>query len=169
MIWKDENLYDKIIDGMALGYSVPAPLIKGIIAKESGFNPKAYKAEPQIQDASRGLMQVLNRTAKALGFVGHVDELYTPSVNILYGVKLLQENLKRSKNNIGIAVAAYNAGWSKIRKGDAPRDAKGNFVNQQYVDDVKVYTSYFAGQLEEKEVRAYQRSRIFLGGKTLFF
>ena len=169
MIWNNEKTYDTIIDGMALGYGVPAPLIKGIIAKESGFNPKAYKAEPHIGDASRGLMQVLNRTAKALGFTGHVDELYEPSKNILYGAKLLKENLQRSKNNVGIAVAAYNAGWSKVRKGDAPRDTKGSFVNQQYVDDVKVYTSYFAGQLEEKEVRSYQRSKLFPDGKILFF
>ena len=79
-IWKDEKKYDQIITGMSLGYLVPEALIKGIIAKESGFNPKAYKAEPHIGDASRGLMQVLNRTAKALGFVGHVDELYDRTI-----------------------------------------------------------------------------------------
>jgi soluble lytic murein transglycosylase-like protein len=169
MIWKDEKKYDKLIDGMALGYNIPAPLIKGVIAKESGFNPNAMKSEPQIKDASRGLMQVLYRTAKNLGFKGVAEELYHPGTNVRYGVELLAENLARTKGKVDAAVAAYNAGWSKVRPGDAPRKPDMTFVNQDYVDTVNVYAAYFAGRLTAEEVKTFQRSKMLGGGSILFF
>jgi len=161
MIWKDEQKYDKIIDGMALGYGVPAPLIKAIIAKESSFNHRAMKPELQIQDASRGLMQVLARTARALGFKDDIEKLYDPAINILYGTKLLKENLERTKGNLAQAVAAYNAGWKWfINKKPIP--------NQDYVNYINVYTAYFAGRLPESDVKTFQRSKI-MPKATLFF
>lgn len=173
MIWKYQNAYDKIIDGMALGYGIPAPLIKAVIAKESSFNPRAMKSEPHLKDASRGLMQVLYRTAKNLGFTGEAEKLYQPDISIMYGTKLLAENIKRSKNAkipnpVANAIAAYNAGWSKKFPGWAPRKPDLTYVNQDYVDTVNVYASYFAGRLTEAEVRQFQKTKS-LPNSTLFF
>lgn len=173
MIWPREKDYNKIIDGMALGYGVPAPLIKGIIAKESSFKPDSIKQEPQIQDASRGLMQILYRTAKNLGFPGEANQLFEPGINILFGTRLLAENLKRSQktkipNPTANAIAAYNAGWSKKFPGWAPRKPDLTYVNQEYVDTVNVYTAYFAGRLTEKEVRTFQKTKA-APSSTLFF
>lgn len=169
MIWVNENKYDSIINGMALGYEVPAPLIKGVMAKESAFNEKAYKSEPKIHDASRGLMQLLYHTATALGYRGTADDLYAPSTNIQYGAKLLAENIKRAGGRYDVAVSAYNAGWSKVRKNDAPRKPDMTFVNQEYVNDVNVYAAYFAGKIPEEEAKTYLRSKAWAGGSPLFF
>lgn len=173
-IWINQDRYNSIIDGMAIGYGVPAPLIKGIIAKESSFNPKAFKSEPHLKDASRGLMQVLYQTAKNLGYTGDADGLFSPSVSIQYGTMLLAQNIERSKrakipNPIANAVAAYNAGWSKKFPGWAPRKPDNTYVNQDYVDTVNVYAAYFAGHIPEGEVRSYMKSKAWAGGSTLFF
>lgn len=160
MLWPREAEWNRTVDTYALVNDVPAALIKAVIAKESGFNPDAYKAEPQIDDASMGLMQILLRTAQALGFKGQAVELFDPLTSIKYGSMLLSANLKQANGNVSVAVAAYNAGWSKARPHDAPRDDKGQFVNQAYVDDVNVYYGYFAGKLTEADVRSYKQGKL---------
>ncbi len=159
MIWANENAYDSIIEKDAIGFNIPTALIKAIIAKESSFNPKAYRVEPRLADASRGLMQLLFRSAQALGFPGKPEDLFDPKTNIYYGTYHLASNLKISGGKVDVAVAAYNAGWSKVRKGDAPRDPQGKFVNQQYVDDIMVYYAYFAKQITEPEAKQYIESK----------
>jgi soluble lytic murein transglycosylase-like protein len=160
MIWPRENEWDRTIETYALISGIPVALVKAIIAKESSFNPDAYKPEPQINDASMGLMQMLVSTARALGFKDEADQLFDPLTSIKYGAALIAANLKQSKGNVPTAIAAYNAGWSKIRPHDAPRDDKGRFVNQSYVDDVNVYYGYFSGKLTEADVRAYKQGKL---------
>lgn len=170
MMWASENKYDEIIAKKASKYNVPVALVKAVMAKESSFNPKAYKAEPQIDDASRGLMQVLFRTAKNLGFKGaSPDMLFDPGINIEFGTALLADNLKRTGGKVDAAVAAYNAGWSKVRPNDAPRKPDNTYVNQSYVDDVNVYYAYFAGKVTDKEVKEYAKSKNWIGGTLPVF
>jgi len=173
-LWVNETKYDRIIDGFALGYGVPAPLIKGVIAKESSFNPNAMKSEPHIHDASRGLMQVLYGTAKDLGYKGTAEGLLSPSTSIQYGTMLLAENIRRSEranvtNPVANAVSAYNAGWSKKFPGWAPRKPDLTYVNQPYVDAVNVYAAYFAGKIPESEALSFIHSKAWAGGSNLFF
>jgi hypothetical protein len=78
---RGSSAFDGIISDASAAWDVPAALIKAIIEKESGFDPNAYRAEPQIGDASRGLMQLLYGTAQALGFAGEPDDLYDPTTN----------------------------------------------------------------------------------------
>jgi len=170
MMWASENKYDEIISKKASKYNVPIALVKAVIAKESSFNPKAYKAEPQISDASRGLMQVLFRTAKGLGFKGADPAmLFDPTINIEFGTALLAENLKRTGGKVDAAIAAYNAGWSKVRANDAPRKPDNTFVNQSYVNDVQVYYAYFAGKVTEPELKEYAKSKTWAGGTLPVF
>ncbi|HEX7073332.1 MAG TPA: transglycosylase SLT domain-containing protein, partial [Hyphomicrobiaceae bacterium] len=51
--------HDSLIDAAAQRHRVSQALIKAVIMAESGFNAAAYREEPQIKDASRGLMQLL--------------------------------------------------------------------------------------------------------------
>src|SRR5258707_5310043 len=51
---------------------------------ESSFNPTAFRQEPSGV-ASYGLMQVLDVTARGLGFTGTLDDLYDPATGILWG------------------------------------------------------------------------------------
>lgn len=54
---------------------------------ESAFRPQAYRFEPALGEASYGLMQTLESTARALGWVG-VDPkaLYDPATSLRWGM-----------------------------------------------------------------------------------
>jgi len=120
-------------------YHVPPALILGHIKQESSFNPNAYRAEPQINDGSTGLMQVLLATAKGMDKSATVTKLYDPIYNIDIGTRYIAKNLTRYNNNMKDAIAAYNAG-------SAFKTAEGRYVSgsgkidvQGYVD--KVYSN----------------------------
>jgi soluble lytic murein transglycosylase-like protein len=150
--------YDDLIHAVASAYGAEAgiavldfyALLKAVAAAESAFSPKAFRAEPQINDASRGLMQLLAGTARALGYDGTLGAdstrtggLYTPSVSLALGAKLLTQNLRRARapKHI-IALSAYNAGFSSVagRTDDAKRNADGTIVNQQYIDKILLFS-----------------------------
>lgn len=159
--WANQNAYDELIRAAIASFpvAVPESLVKAVIAHESGFNPLAIRKEaprptlpptpdyPNGGDESRGLMQLLVRTARALGYAGPPDGLYKPDVNIVLGVRLLAENLARAQGKVDVALSAYNGGWSSARANDARRvgGPDSPFVNQDYVDRVLSYADYFKG------------------------
>lgn len=162
MKWASENKYDAYI-GAAIarnGNVAPLSVVKAIIGAESGYNPNAYRAEPHISDASRGLMQVLFRTAQGVGFKGSASDLFDPETNINVGVKFLSDLIKSRGGDVWAAVSAYNNGNGKRANGTTTvclaRNADGScatsfvahagdFYNQPYVDKVQTYATYFGG------------------------
>lgn len=168
MRWANENAYDALIDEAVKTCNDPRvtkPLVKAIIGVESGFNPRAYRAEVAIGDASRGLMQLLLRTARAAGFTGSPEQLFDPATNITYGVRYLCD-LMRRKGDLWTAVSAYNNGHG--RRATQPttvclaRDQQGKcvryftaqpgqFLNQPYVDKVMAAYKYFVGGDEKPD------------------
>lgn len=156
--WTNEDAYDSYIVPVSAKYRIAVPLIKAIIGAESGFVPSAYRAEPQIGDASRGLMQILYGTAKAVGYTGAADGLFDPATNLEYAVKFFADLANNAVANgwtVDSAISAYNAGGSGDRAGDGKRStsrkdgktadgsALAPFVNQPYVDRVRSYWEYF--------------------------
>lgn len=116
---------------VAAQYNVPLPLVIAIAAHESGgFCGWATRGEPQIGDASIGLMQVLYSTAKANGYTGAVGAwdnasntgsgLYDPATNLKYGTKFLASLLKSTKGDVDAAVSAYNAGLGNAHRVTVP-------------------------------------------------
>jgi len=104
------DTYDLIISIASKKYRVPFAWIKAVIATESNFDRMAFRAEPRINDASRGLMQLLLKTARSLGFADDPDYLFDPDVNIDLGTKLLAELLGRCGNDFAKVYSAYNSG-----------------------------------------------------------
>jgi len=102
--------YDELISRAAAQYDVPFLWIKAIIGTESSFNPNAYRAEPSIGDASRGLMQILEKTARGLGFAGPVEDLLNPAVNIDLGARLVRQLMDRFGDDFRDIYSAYNSG-----------------------------------------------------------
>lgn len=149
MRWANENRYDGLVLEASRKYNVPMSLIKAVIAAESGFNPGAIREETRpasdwppgvTEDASRGLMQLLEWRARDLGYRGGVEGLFDPYTNINLGSRLLSINAAQL-GSWEAAISAYNGGIRPELGFGAPRD--GRFANQAYVDRVERYWTYF--------------------------
>ena len=103
-------MFDNEISQAAATYNVPESWIRATIQTESSWDPNAFRNEPTIQDASYGLMQLLWRTAKGLGFTGAATELYNPALNIDLGAKLLGQLRGRFGDDYRAVYSAYNSG-----------------------------------------------------------
>jgi len=105
-----------LADAIASREGVPRELVSAVIEVESAWNPNAFRSEPQIGDASYGLMQTLYGTAKEVGYTGSPQGLFDPATSILYGVKYLKKMLALFGGSWALALAAYNAGPGATRK-----------------------------------------------------
>jgi soluble lytic murein transglycosylase-like protein len=153
-VFAREHDFDGAIGAASQASGVPVALLKAVIGAESAFNPTAYRAEapraslpptadfPMGGDASFGLMQLLSRTARGLGYAGPLDGLYDPETNVRLGAQLLAQGLDRG--SVSDSVSAYNGGWRPTLGFGSPM-ADGTYGNQGYVNKVLSYLSYFQG------------------------
>ena len=98
--------YKRSIDKYATKYRVPANLITAVIEAESAFN---HKAKSKV--GAKGLMQLMDFHSKHFGI-----NPYSAKQNIRVGTYLLAKLLSKYKNNIPLALAAYNAGEGAVKK-----------------------------------------------------
>ncbi len=104
---KDGNRFHPYIFQAAKRYQVEAALIKAIIMAESGYNPKAIS-----EKGAKGLMQLMPKTAKALG----VQDIFSPEENVNGGVKYFKQLMNQFNGDIELALAAYNAGSGNVKR-----------------------------------------------------
>lgn len=97
----------ELIRAAAAKYSVDGDLITSVIAAESNFDPQAVSRRN-----ARGLMQLLPETASRLG----VQNIFDPRENIDAGTRFLRELLQLYKNDLALALAAYNAGPEQVQR-----------------------------------------------------
>lgn len=84
---------------------VDARLLHAVMAVESGFNPSAVSRAGAI-----GLMQLMPATARRFG----VRDSRDPAQNIIGGARYLGYLLDFFKNDMVLALAAYNAGEGAV-------------------------------------------------------
>jgi hypothetical protein len=99
--------YDNLIWKIAPKYSLDPFLLKGMIWKESTFNPKIISSKGAI-----GLTQLLPATAKEMGVVNP----YVPQQNIEGGAKYLKLLIDRYQGDIRVALGAYNWGPGNVAR-----------------------------------------------------
>jgi soluble lytic murein transglycosylase-like protein len=99
--------FGDLISAAAKRYSIDAELITSVIAAESNFDPKAISRRN-----ARGLMQLLPATATHLG----VKNIFDPQENIDAGTHYLSDLLVLYKNDLALALAAYNAGPDRVQR-----------------------------------------------------
>ena len=100
--------------------------VLAVIQIESSFRANAYRAEPQIGDASYGLMQILSSTAADRGYDGPPEGLFDPETNLRYGMAHLKWSFDYLYRRLGTApsrslwIGSYNAGVGNALKGYTP-------------------------------------------------
>jgi len=135
-----ERKFHHIISQAAARYQVDPALIKAIILAESGYDPRAISRR-----GARGLMQLMPRTARALG----VRDSFNPEHNIDGGVRYFKQLLNRFNQDAKLALAAYNAGSRNVLKynGIPPFRA-----TQIYIKKVIEYQDYFKNKITIEKV-----------------
>lgn len=107
MVGTDVTKYDQIIARTAERYQVNSALVKAVIKAESNFNHQAVSPV-----GARGLMQLMPTTASYL----QVPDSFHPEQNIEGGVRYLSYLLKLYRNDLPLALAAYNAGEGAVSR-----------------------------------------------------
>ncbi len=97
---------DTMIAERAAANGVPVSLVRRVIMRESGYNPRAVSA------GNYGLMQIRLGTARSLGYSGGAAGLLDPSTNLTYGVRYLAGAYRVAGGNESRAIALYQRGYS---------------------------------------------------------
>lgn len=86
-------------------------LLRAVCWVESNHKVSARKhKDGKDGRTSHGVCQIKYNTAKDVGYVGLVKDLYKPENNILYAAKYLARQMSRYNNSWKKAVTAYNRG-----------------------------------------------------------
>ena len=88
-------------------HDVDEKIIMAMVKKESQFNPKAVSHK-----LAGGLMQLMPATSQKMG----VSDIFNPFENLEGGIKYFKLMLVRFDGNVKLALAAYNAGPTTVRR-----------------------------------------------------
>lgn len=103
--------YGALIAQVAREHDMDPALIHAVVAVESGFDTRARSSK-----GAGGLMQLMPATAERYG----VLDVWDPLQNLRGGTRYLRDLLSLFKNNVSLALAAYNAGENAVmRAGNA--------------------------------------------------
>jgi soluble lytic murein transglycosylase len=131
-------------------YNLDPVLVASLIRQESNFNPRATSPA-----GARGLMQIMPAVGRQLaarrGVSGYTPEmLYDPATNLALGTLHLR-NMLTEYPNLEQALAAYNAGGSRVRR----------WRTKAGTDDPEVFTERIPFVETRGYVRAIVRNRAF--------
>lgn len=110
--WKQ---YNDIFDKASQTYNVDKSLLLAVAKTESNFNASATSSA-----GAKGIMQLMDGTAKSLG----VTNPYDAEQNIMGGAKYLSQLLEKYNGDTTKALASYNGGMGNVNKYGAERYSK---------------------------------------------
>jgi len=139
--------YDAIIEKEAKAAAIEPNLLRAVILVESGFNARAVSKTGAV-----GLMQLMPATATRFG----VSNRYDPAQNVRGGAHYLGFLINRFRQNVRLALAAYNAGEDAVDRnaGQIPPFLE----TLEYVPKVlKVYSALSEQQRHQRSFAALPR------------
>jgi soluble lytic murein transglycosylase-like protein len=101
---------DSLIARHAAANNLPEDLLRRVIRRESGGNPRV------IYKGNYGLMQIKLATARAMGYRGTAAGLLDADTNMTYAVKYLAGAYRAAAGNPDRAVHYYAAGYYYVAK-----------------------------------------------------
>lgn len=125
--------FDELVQKYAKQYGLDWRLVLAQMYQESKFNPDA-----RSWAGARGLMQLMPRTARELGF----HEFTAPENNIHAGIKYMNYLMERigdgleTRQRVRMALAAYNAGLGHVRDAQKLARARG-LDDKRWFDNVE--------------------------------
>ena len=140
-IKKAESLYNPIILEASNLHDVDLTMVKAIIMAESSYNNRSVSKQ-----GAGGLMQLMPGTAESLG----VKNILNPEENIHAGVSYFKSLLNRFNGDKKLALAAYNAGASNVKKynGIPPFNE-----TRRYIKKVLEYQHFYRyGSVTEEQI-----------------
>jgi len=96
---------DSLITSQAAANGVPEELVRRVIHRESGGNPRV------VNGGNYGLMQIKLGTARAMGYTGDAAGLLDPNTNMTYAVRYLAGAYHAAAGNADRAVHYYASGY----------------------------------------------------------
>ncbi len=124
LITPNENNFDHFIEQTAYKHQVDSRLVRAVIETESAYNVTAQSPKGAV-----GLMQLMPDTAKRFG----VFDRTNPHQNVDGGTRYLKYLINLFKPNLGLALAAYNAGENAVLRNNnqiPPYPETQNYVRQ---------------------------------------
>jgi len=94
-----------LVAAVAKAHALDPALLHAVITVESGYNPRAVSPK-----GARGLMQLMPETAERYA----VRDIWDPRQNLDGGARYLRDLLGLFNDNLGLALAAYNAGEAAV-------------------------------------------------------
>lgn len=120
-----------MISRCATYYRLEEALVKAVIKVESDYNPSAVSSKGAL-----GMMQLIPTTAELLKVSNPLD----PEQNIRGGSHYLRMMLDQFDGNLDLALAAYNAGPTAVRRyGGVPPFKE----TERYLTKVKYYLNLY--------------------------
>ena len=117
---------NSLIARHAAANNVPVELVRRVIKRESGGNPRV------ISKGNYGVMQIRLGTARSMGYRGSAAGLLDADTNMTYAVKYLAGAYHAADGNANRAVHYYAAGYYYAAKSkgllDKSNDNRGNAV-----------------------------------------
>jgi soluble lytic murein transglycosylase-like protein len=108
--------YEPLLEQAAKEYALDLPLLKAVMAAESGFNPGAVSPRGAV-----GLMQVMPATAQRYGVQADrkktvEQKLTDPKTNIRLAARYLHDLMRMFSGELALVLASYNAGEGAVQK-----------------------------------------------------
>lgn len=135
--------YDSAIRQAAKVNNIPPRLIRSIIKIESN-----WRANARGSSGEYGLMQIMPRTARGVGYRGNYKGLYNGRTNIKYGSVYLGRAYRKARGNICATAKYYNGGLGRN---------KHNRMTKIYCRKLLRVYGRPAHKLVNKPIRAVQR------------